>query len=113
MSYDKHKMQDISAIEKHIWKEYLEYYKNGEFDSIQQLLIDNPDMKYKIFNAFNWNRLQNLVNDATETDEPTADSLVGAWNADYKLLQNASGNFVYRGYCARMRLNTKIRVVII
>ena len=97
MAYDKHKMQDVSAIERHIWLQYLEDCKNGNFDSAQQLLVDNPNMKYKILNAFNWNRLQNLINDTTETSQPTTDSLVGAWNADYKSLQSASENFKYRG----------------
>ena len=97
MAYDKNKMQDISAIERHIWLQYLEDCKNGDFDSAQQLLADNPNMKYKILNAFNWNRLQNLVNDATETSQATANSLVGMWNAGYKLLQSASMNFKYRG----------------
>lgn len=97
MAYDKHKMQDISATELALWMEYLECLKGGDLASAQQILSLNPSLKYKVFNAFNWNRLQNLINDANDVTDATNSSLVGMWNADYGILLSVSKNFIYRG----------------
>ena len=97
MAYDKNKMQDIKFSEKELWQEYLSLWNNQDVSGIANFLNNNPQMKYKVFNAYNWNRLIDSVNDATFEDEATEDSLVGTWNLDYAQLINASNNFKYVG----------------
>lgn len=97
MSYDRNKMQDIKFSEKGLWLEYVNLWNNQDIAGIANFLNNNPQMRYKVFNAYNWNRLIDSVNDATFEDEATEDSLVGTWNLDYAQLINASNNFKYVG----------------
>lgn len=107
MGYDKRKMQDISIIEKQVWTEYMHYLKIGDYSNAIAILNDNPNLKYKVFNSFNWNRLQNLVNDGTEwsvdadsrisTDSST-DCLVGQFACDYNELLSKGKHSRYVGY---------------
>lgn len=95
MSYDMRKMQDIKFSEKDLYNQYLEIWNNTNLDEIlpnvATFLNDNPSFKYKIFNAYNWNRLINKINDGTD------DCLVGEWNKDYSALETASTDFKYLG----------------
>lgn len=68
MAYDKRKMQDIAKSEKNLWTQYKTLWTNGDFNNLNTFLNDNPNLKYKLFDAFNWNRLINLVNDQTTAD---------------------------------------------
>ena len=71
MPYDKRKMQDLTALEynQNLFQRYKNLWSLGDIDGINTLLTNNPSLKYKIFNAFNWNRLINLVNDQTTANE--------------------------------------------
>lgn len=90
---DLTKMQDIKYSEKLLWQQYYTYMQNQDIVSAVNLLNANPNLKYKVFNAFNWNRLINAVNDGTSTSQPTTDSMLGQWNYDYDRLKSASENF--------------------
>ena len=100
MAYDKTKMQDIKYSEKELWAQYVSYWQSGNLSGIATLLNNNPQLKYKIFNAYNWNRLINSVNDTTETTSATTDSLVGIWENDYKSLLAHTDPFKYVGLWA-------------
>ena len=100
MAQDLTKMQDIKYSEKSLWQQYSTYVQNQDIVSAVNLLNANPNLKYKVFNAFNWNRLINAVNDGTSTSQPTTDSMLGQWNYDYGRLQTASANFKYVGQWA-------------
>lgn len=69
MPYDRRKMQDLtySEYKSGILEQYKTLWANGNFAGINELLQINQ-LKYKIFDAFNWNRLINLVNDQTNAD---------------------------------------------
>lgn len=97
MAQDLTKMQDIKYSEKELWQQYYNYIKNQDIVSAINLLNTNPSLKYKVFNAFNWNRLINAVNDGTSNTQPTTNSMLGQWNYDYNRLQTASANFKYVG----------------
>lgn len=97
MAYDRNRMQDIKFSEKSLWQEYMTLWQSQDIAGIADFFNNNPQMKYKVFNAFNWNRLIDSVNDATFEDEATEDSLIGTWNLDYNRLVNASSNFKYVG----------------
>lgn len=106
MAYDKTRMQDITIAEKGLWQQYYNYWANQDISSAINLLNNNPQLKYKVLNGFNWNRLINSVNDgttwATEVNErintdATTDSLVGEFASDYNTLINASEDFKYKG----------------
>lgn len=97
MAYDKTKMQDIKYSEKELWAQYISYWQAGNLAEIATLLNDNPQLKYKIFNAYNWNRLINSVNDTNETTSATTDSLVGIWESDYNTLLSHAEPFKYAG----------------
>lgn len=94
MAYDKRKMQDIAISEKPLLAQYLQLWRNQDINGINTLLTNNPSLKYKIFNAENWNRILNLINDSQGSDPATTDSLVGTWQDIYQQLQTASANFV-------------------
>ena len=107
MAYDKRKMQDISIDEKNVWLEYMEYVKNKDFANANILLDTNPTLKYKVMSSYNWNRLQNLVNDGsvwstshgnTIDTDATQDSLVGRFASDYNELLNVGNNVRFVGY---------------
>lgn len=95
--YEKTKMQDIKYSEKKLWAQYVSYWQEGNLEGIATLLNDNYQLRYKIFNAYNWNRLINLVNDATDTTSATTDSLVGIWESDYNTLLTHTAPFKYVG----------------
>lgn len=97
MAQDLTKMQDIKYSEKTLWQQYRTFIQNQDIVGAVNFLNQNPELKYKVFNAFNWNRLINAVNDGTATTQPTTDSLLGQWNYDYGRLQTASENFKYVG----------------
>lgn len=97
MAYDKNRMQDISLAEKPLWLEFNSYWASGDITSALAILTNNPNLEYKVLNAFNYNRLQNLINDATDISTATEDSLVGKWNLDYADLESASTDFKYIG----------------
>lgn len=97
MAQNLTKMQDIKYSEKTLWQQYYTYIQNQDIVSAVNLLNANPNLKYKVFNAFNWNRLIDAVNDGTSTSQPTTDSMLGQWNYDYGRLQTASENFKYVG----------------
>lgn len=97
MAQDLTKMQDIKYSEKSLWQQYYNYIQNQDIANAINLLNTNPNLKYKVFNAFNWNRLIETVNDGTSTTQPTTDSMLGQWNYDYERLQTASANFKYVG----------------
>lgn len=71
MAYDKRKMQDMTYAEykNGLLQQYKTLWANANFDGINTLLENTPDLKYKIFDAFNWNRLINLINDQTSARE--------------------------------------------
>jgi hypothetical protein len=69
MAYDKTKMQDINIADRNLYTLYKIYWDNNQFEDAFQLLTDNPQLKYKVLNAFNWNRFINLINDSTEALE--------------------------------------------
>lgn len=97
MAQDLTKMQDIKYSEKALWQQYRNYYANQDVVGLVNFLNANPVLKYKVFNAFNWNRLIEAVNDGTSTTQPTTDSMLGQWNYDYERLQTVSANFKYVG----------------
>lgn len=100
MAYDIRKMQDIKYSEKELYLQYLTLWNNKDIDGLTNFFTTNPDFKYKTINAYNWNRLINHINDATNTQSATQDSLVGMWNSDYNELLEASTNFKYKGLWA-------------
>lgn len=69
MPYDKHKMQDLtySEYKNGVLERYKTLWTNGNFAGINELL-ETSQLKYKIFDAFNWNRLINLINDQTSAN---------------------------------------------
>lgn len=73
--YDKRKMQDIKYSERELLEQYKTLWLNGDVSGINSLIINNPNLKYKLFDAFNWNRLINLINDQTNEDIN-----IKAWN---------------------------------
>jgi len=97
MAYDTNKMQDIKLSEKSLWLQYLSYMQNGDISEAIVFLNNHQELKYKVLNSFNWNRLINSINDATDTTSATYDSLVGEWNIDYAELVEASKDFKYIG----------------
>lgn len=101
MAYSTRKMQDIKYSEKALYEEYVNIWNNTNPDeiltNIATFLNTHPEFQYKILNASNWNRLINHVNDATDTQTATYNSLVGKWNKDYGDLQIASEPFKYVG----------------
>lgn len=97
MAQDLTKMQDIKYSEKTLWQQYYNYIQDQDVIGALTFLNANPSLKYKVFNAFNWNRLINAVNDGTSNTQPTTESMVGQWNYDYGRLQTASANFKYVG----------------
>lgn len=106
MPYDKHRMQDISISEKQLWLQYLQFIESGDFDNANTLLSQNPNLKYKVFNAFNWNRLQNMVNDGTEwtidstskiTTDSSTDCLAGKFANDNNRLVDVASATTYAG----------------
>lgn len=107
MAYDKHKMQDIRYSEKQLWQQYLSYWQNNNLTGMKQMLIDYPNLKYKVLNAFNWNRLLNLVKDGTNwtsslnnskiITNATTDSVAGKFASDFNSVIDASPNFKYIG----------------
>ena len=97
MAYDKTRMQDIKLSELSLFQEYNTLWSNLDINGISNFINNHPEMKYKIFNAYNWNRLINSINDETDLQEATEDSLVGAWKNDYGKLINTSKNFKYAG----------------
>ena len=97
MAQDLTKMQDIKYSELNLWRQYVNFIKAQDLQSAQNFINQNPNLKYKVFNAFNWNRLINAINDGTSTTQPTTDSILGQWNYDYNKLKNASANFKYVG----------------
>lgn len=68
MKYDARKMQDLKYSEKNLLIQYKQLWGNKNFDGINALLQSNPDLKYKIMDAFNWNRMINLINDQTNNN---------------------------------------------
>lgn len=97
MAQDLTKMQDIKYSEKILWQQYRDYYVTQDIVGLVNFLNQNPNLKYKVLNAFNWNRLIEAVNDGTSTTQPTTDSMLGQWNYDYGRLVTASANFKYIG----------------
>lgn len=101
MAYSTRKMQDIKYSEKALYEEYVNIWNNTNpneiLTNVATFLNTHPEFQYKILNASNWNRLINHVNDATDTQAATYDSLVGKWNKDYGDLQTASEPFKYVG----------------
>lgn len=97
MAQDLTKMQDIKFSERTLWQQYRNYYVNQDVVGLVNFLNQNQTLKYKVLNAFNWNRLIEAVNDATSTTQPTTDSMLGQWNYDYGRLVTASENFKYIG----------------
>ena len=97
MAQDLTKMQDIKYSELNLWRQYVNFIKAQDLQSAQNFINQNPNLKYKVFNAFNWNRLINAINDGTSTTQPTTDSILGQWNYDYNKLKTASANFKYVG----------------
>ena len=65
--YDKRKMQDIKYSELPLLNEYQEYYANRNINGINNLTSN--ELKYKVFNAYNWNRILDLINDSTRYPE--------------------------------------------
>lgn len=68
MPYDKHRMQDIKYSEKDYLAQYRQLWADKDINGINTLLQTNTQLKYKLFDAFNWNRLINLVNDQTSAN---------------------------------------------
>ena len=97
MAQDLTKMQDIKYSEKTLWELYRNYYISQDIVGLISFLNQNPTLKYKVFNAFNWNRLIDAVNNGTSTTQPTTDSMLGQWNYDYGRLVSASEDFKYIG----------------
>ena len=91
------KMQDFKFSEKNLYSQYLTLWNNKDISGITEFFSANPNLKYKVFNAFNWNRLIELVNDATESASATTKSLTGKWNSDYSQLKTALSDFKYMG----------------
>lgn len=91
---DKTKMQDITVSEVADYQQFLTFWANQNVAGITDFISTHPDFKYKIFNAYNWNRLINLVND---NDPVNGNSLVSRWQKDFGSLQNASASFVDKG----------------
>lgn len=100
-TYDRTKMQDITISEINTFKEYLSYWNSTNpttiLSNIQGFLGLYPQFKYKIFNADNWNRLLDLINDEQGGTPATYNSLVGKWQIDFGNLQTASADFVDKG----------------
>lgn len=62
--YDNQKMQDIKYSELSIKQQYDEYWNSENIIGLNNVLTQqNNALKRKIFNAYNWNRLLNLIND--------------------------------------------------
>lgn len=97
MAQDLTKMQNLKYSEKSLWQQYYNYIQNQDVVGAVNFLNANPVLKYKVFNAFNWNRLIEAINDGTSTTQPTTDSMLGQWNYDYARLVTASMNFKYIG----------------
>lgn len=61
--YDKRKMQDIKYSELPLLTQYQQYYASRNISGINNLTSN--ELKYKVFNAYNWNRVLDLINDNT------------------------------------------------
>lgn len=68
MIYNKSKMQDIKYSEKDLLTRYMYLWEIGDVDGLNKLISDNPILKYKVFTAYNWNRLINSISDAKTLD---------------------------------------------
>lgn len=97
MAYDTKRMQDIKFSEKDLLTEYYNYWQNGDFDSLANMLNQNPELKYKILNSYNWNRLINHINDSEDDSEPSTDCITGKWLLDFNAVKLAGINFKYVG----------------
>lgn len=91
MAYDQRRMQDIKYTEKSLLETYQAMWQESDFDGINNLLQNNLDLKYKLFDSFNWNRLTNLVNDrmAQNVDIPQ-------WESE--IVRNRNELVAYAGY---------------
>ena len=102
-TYDRRKMQDITVSEISAFQNYLNCWKGETASQIMNNLntflssADYTRLKYKIFNAYNWNRLIDLINDSKNGTPATYNSLVGKWQIDFNALQVASEDFVDKG----------------
>ena len=106
MAYDKTKMQDIKHSELSLLEQYNALWQNNDIAGMNTFLTEHPELKYKVLNAYNWQRSLNLVRDgetwttgpnAKITTNATSDSLEGAFATDYNLLVDATANFKYVG----------------
>jgi len=106
MAYDNNRMQDITLAEKELLATYKSLWSTQDWAGIATLLTNNPQLKYKVFNAFNWNRLLDLTSDATswsiEADRSidtnaTADSVAGKFASDFNAMLTASEDFIFVG----------------
>ena len=104
--YDNKRMQDIKFSEKDLWQQYRTLWSNRDWQGIETLLNAYPQLKYKIFNAYNFNRLITAVNDGDAwtknadrsiTTNATENSLLGKFAFDYNNIFNVSKDFEYVG----------------
>lgn len=96
-TYDRTKMQDITVSEITDYQGFLTAWGTFLINNLSIFLNTHPNLKYKIFNAYNWNRLIDLINDSQGGNPATYNSLVGKWQIDFASLQTASAEFVDKG----------------
>lgn len=111
-TYDRRKMQDITVNEVADYQQFLTFWANQNLAGITNFISTHPDFKYKIFNAYNWNRLIDLINDSQGGNPATYNSLVGKWQIDFANLQGASAEFVDKGTWATSTAYKKGNLVV-
>lgn len=114
ISFDNNRMQDISLSENTLLMEYKQLWQAQDWQGVATFLNNNPELKYKIFDSYNWNRIKNTLNsdNAVEIDYDYRDgdsslnfdfvdemstSIPQEIMADAQSISENSVNFAYSG----------------
>ena len=60
--FDNHRMQDITLSEKNLLNQYKELWQAQNWSGVASFLNSYPELRYKIFNSFNINRISQVLN---------------------------------------------------
>jgi len=71
------KLQDICLDDLPKYTQWQTYMNNGQVQEAIQFVKDTPTLKYKLFDEFNWERLNNAI------IEDTPDSIQGQFLNDF------------------------------
>ena len=68
ISFDNNRMQDISLSENALLTKYKQLWQSQDWQGVATFLNNNPELKYKIFDSYNWNRIKNTLNSDNSVD---------------------------------------------